>query len=113
MKAIRLSMLTATSEWKMTQIAVEKAIVGNIFAIGACGLIVVAFANYFGRLPITLLFQAVFFATCAWSAAARNFESYLAARIVNGLFCSVGQGGALMWIKDMFFFHGTAHRATA
>lgn len=89
----------------MTAAAVQKAVVGNIFAIGACGLFVVAFANYFGRLPVTIVFQAVFFATCAWSAAATSFESYLAARIINGLFCSVGQGGALMWIKDLFFFH--------
>lgn len=43
--------------------------------------------------------------TCAWSAAATSFHSYLAARIINGFFCSVGQGGALMWIKDLFFFH--------
>ena len=78
---------------------------GNIFTIGACGLFVVALANYFGRLPITLLFQAAFLGTCVWSAAATSFDSYLAARIVNGFFCSVGQGGALMWIKDLFFFH--------
>lgn len=73
--------------------------------MGACGLFVVALANYFGRLPVTLIFQAVFFATCAWSAAATSFNSYLAARIVNGFFCSVGQGGALMWIKDLYSFH--------
>ena len=89
----------------MAQSAVQKAVVGNIFAIGACGLFVVALANYFGRLPVTIVFQAVFLATCAWSAAATSFHSYLAARIVNGLFCSVGQGGALMWIKDLFYFH--------
>ena len=43
--------------------------------------------------------------TCVWSAAATSFDSYLAARIINGFFCSVGQGGALMWVKDLFFFH--------
>lgn len=89
----------------MTQAAVQRAVVGNIFAIGACGLFFVAFANYFGRLPVTLVFQAVFLATTAWSGAATSFKSYLAARIMNGLFCSVGQGGAIMWIKDLFFFH--------
>lgn len=89
----------------MEQAAVQRAVVGNIFAIGAGGLFVVAFASYFGRLPVTLLFQAVFHGTCAWSAAATSYNSYLAARIVNGLFCSVGQSGALMWIKDLFFFH--------
>ena len=45
------------------------------------------------------------FGTCIWSASATRFKSYLAARFINGFFCSVGQGGALMWIKDMFFFH--------
>lgn len=45
------------------------------------------------------------FGTCIWSATATSFKSYLAARIINGFFCSVGQGGALMWIKDLFFFH--------
>lgn len=89
----------------MPQPAVQRAVVGNIFTIGACGLFVVALANYFGRLPVTFAFQIVFFATCAWSAAATSFDSYLAARIVNGFFCSVGQGGALMWIKDLYFFH--------
>lgn len=95
----------AISEWHMAPAAVQRAVVGNIFAIGACGLFVVALANYFGRLPVTLLFQTVFLGTCAWSAAATSFQSYLAARIVNGFFCSVGQGGALMWIKDLYFFH--------
>ena len=95
----------AISEWQMAPAAVQRAVVGNIFTIGACGLFVVALANYFGRLPITLLFQTVFLGTCVWSAAATSFDSYLAARIVNGFFCSVGQGGALMWIKDLFFFH--------
>lgn len=79
--------------------------VGNLFTLGACGLVVVPLASYFGRLPVTLLFQAVMVGTCAWSAAATSFPSYLAARIINGFFCSVGQGGALMWIKDLFFFH--------
>lgn len=34
-----------------------------------------------------------------------RFDSYLAARIINGFFCSVGQEGALMWVKDLFFYH--------
>ncbi|GIJ97931.1 hypothetical protein Aspvir_000037 [Aspergillus viridinutans] len=60
---------------------------------------------FFGRMPVLLIFQVVMVGTCAWSAAATSFESYMAARIINGLLCSVGQGGALLWIKDLFFFH--------
>jgi len=69
--------------------------------IGACGLFVVMFANYFGRLPVALLWQSIALGTAAWSAAAASFPSYMGARIINGFFCSVGQGGALMWIKDV------------
>lgn len=43
--------------------------------------------------------------TCVWCATATSFSSYLGSRIINGFFCSVGQGGSLMWVKDMFFFH--------
>ena len=73
--------------------------------VRACGLFFVALASYLGRLPVTLVFQAIFVGTCAWSAAATAFDSYLAARIINGFFCSVGQGGALIWIKDLFYYH--------
>jgi MFS family permease len=93
------------SEWGLSQETVQRAVVGNLFTIGACGLFVVPLASYFGRWPVTLVFQCVMLGTCAWSAAATSFRSYLAARIINGFFCSVGQGGALMWIKDLFFFH--------
>lgn len=92
-------------EWHLTQAAAQRAVVGNLFTIGACGLFVVALAGYFGRLPVTFFFQTVMVGTCVWSAAATNFDSYLAARIINGFFCSVAQGGALMWVKDLFFFH--------
>lgn len=92
-------------EWGLSQETVQRAVVGNLFTIGACGLFVVPLASYFGRWPVTLVFQCAMLGTCAWSAAATSFRSYLAARIINGFFCSVGQGGALMWIKDLFFFH--------
>lgn len=92
-------------EWHLPQVEVQRAVVGNLFTIGACGLFVVPLAGFFGRLPVTLFFQIVMVGTCVWSAAATSFHSYLAARIINGFFCSVGQGGALMWIKDLFYFH--------
>lgn len=90
-----------TRQWHIAQYHAEQAIVGNIFMIGACGIIVVMFANYFGRLPVAIVWQCIALGTAAWSAAATSFPSYMAARIVNGFFCSVGQGGALMWIKDV------------
>ncbi|KAL8707412.1 MAG: hypothetical protein Q9220_007557 [cf. Caloplaca sp. 1 TL-2023] len=100
-----ITVIPQTFEWHLTQVAAQRAVVGNLFTLGACGLIVVALASFFGRLPILFLFQCVTVGTCVWSAAATTFDSYLAARIINGFFCSVGQGGALMWVKDLFFFH--------
>ncbi|RAQ53528.1 MFS transporter [Aspergillus flavus] len=100
-----ITVIPQSMQWELSQATVQRAVVGNLFTIGACGLFVVPLAHYFGRLPVTLFFQCVMVGTCAWSAAATSFPSYLAARIINGFFCSVGQGGALMWIKDLFFFH--------
>lgn len=92
-------------EWRLAPADVQHAVVGNLFTIGACGLFVIALANFFGRLPVTFFFQTVMVGTCVWSAVATSFDSYIAARIINGFFCSVGQGGALMWVQDLFFFH--------
>ncbi|KAL8822815.1 MAG: hypothetical protein Q9191_006456 [Dirinaria sp. TL-2023a] len=72
---------------------------------GTAIITVIPQSIFFGRLPVVFLFQSVMVGTCVWSAAATSFDSYLAARIINGFFCSVGQGGALMWVKDLFFFH--------
>ncbi|CAI7672329.1 unnamed protein product [Penicillium pancosmium] len=100
-----ITVIPQSMQWQLAQATVQRAVVGNLFTIGACGLFVVPLASYFGRWPVILFFQCVMLGTCAWSAAATSFRSYLAARIINGFFCSVGQGGALMWIKDLFFFH--------
>ena len=69
------------------------------------GLITVAFADYVGRLPILFYFQTIALAACVWAAAATSLKSFLAARIIHGLFSSAAQGGALLWIKDLYFYH--------
>ncbi|THC94210.1 hypothetical protein EYZ11_006309 [Aspergillus tanneri] len=100
-----ITVIPQSIQWNLAQETVQRAVVGNLFSIGACGILVVMLVGYFGRMPVLLVFQAVMVGTCAWSAAATSFKSYLAARIINGLFCSVGQGAALLWVKDLFFFH--------
>ncbi|KAG8525593.1 uncharacterized protein KY384_009237 [Bacidia gigantensis] len=100
-----ITLIPQAIQWKATQYEVQKAVVGNIFSLGICGLAVVALSNYFGRLPIIFLFQSLSLMTSAWSGAATSLNSYIAARILNGLVSSAAQGGGLMWIKDLFFFH--------
>lgn len=80
-------------------------LVGNLFCLGVGGLLTVALSEYFGRLPVLLWFQLLAFGTGIWCAAAKSFDSFLAARILNGFFAICAQAGGLMWIKDMFFFH--------
>ena len=88
-----------------SQNTIQHNLVGNLFCLGAGGLFTVWLSAYFGRLPILNLFTLVALGTSAWCAAATSFESYMAARILNGFFSIVAQGGGLMFIQDIFFFH--------
>ncbi|KAF3763205.1 MFS general substrate transporter [Cryphonectria parasitica EP155] len=63
------------------------------------------FAAFFGRLPVLFWFLVIATGTAAWCAAATSFNSFCAARILNGFFSTVAQGGGMMFIQDMFFFH--------
>lgn len=55
-------------------------------------------------------FLIVTVATAAWCAGATSFESFMAARILNGFFSTLAQIGGLMFIQDMFFFHERARK---
>lgn len=78
--------------------------------LGAGGIVVVALSAWAGRLLILFYFLVMATATAAWCAAATTFESFMAARILNGFFTIVAQGGGLMFIFDMFFFHERARK---
>lgn len=78
--------------------------------LGIGGLATVWLGAYFGRLPVLFWFSCVSMGTAAWSAAAQSFESYMAARILNGFFCVAGAASGLCWISDVFFFHQRARK---
>lgn len=78
--------------------------------VGAGGLAAVMLSAYFGRLPVLFYFVSIALATAAWCAAATSFDSFMAARVLNGFFSTVAQGGGLMFIQDMFFFHERARK---
>ncbi|KFG85957.1 MFS transporter [Metarhizium anisopliae] len=96
--------------WNMSPDTVNHSQVGNVFMLGAGGIFVVALSAWAGRLPILFYFLVLAAATAAWCAAATSFESFMAARILNGFFSTVAQGGGLMFIFDMFFFHERARK---
>lgn len=59
--------------------------------LGAGGIFVIVLSGYFGRLPVLFWFLVVTISTAAWCGAAITFDSFIAARIVNGFFSTVGQ----------------------
>ena len=105
-----VTLLPQAVVWNMTPDHVNHSQVGNVFMLGAGGVIVVALSAYFGRLPVLFYFIVLATATAIWCAAAQSFESFMAARILNGFFSTVAQGGGLMFIFDMFFFHERARK---
>ena len=105
-----VTLLPQAAIWHMTPDHVNHSQVGNVFMLGAGGVVVVALSAYFGRLPVLFYFLVLATATAIWCAAAKTFESFMAARILNGFFSTVSQGGGLMFIYDMFFFHERARK---
>lgn len=99
------SNLLPHGQWDIPQTTVNHSLVGNLFMLGAGGIFVVILSIYFGRLPVLFWFLVVAICTAAWCGAAITFDSFMAARIVNGFFSTVGQAGGLMFINDMYFFH--------
>jgi len=77
--------------WHQPEEVVNRALVGNLFMLGAGGLAVVALSAYFGRLPVLFWFSILSLLTAAWSAAATSLNSFTAARILHGFFSTVAQ----------------------
>jgi hypothetical protein len=96
----------------LPQLEVQKALVFNILCLAPSSLATVVLSNYFGRLPPLFFFFIIAFAASIWAAAATSFDSFLAARILNGLFGNAAQAGALFWIQGAFVL-GTCGSASA
>jgi MFS family permease len=94
----------------MTEDEVNHSQVGNVFMLGAGGVTAVWLSAYFGRYPVLFWFIVLAVGTAVWCTAATTFQSFMAARILNGFFSTVAQGGGLMFIKDMYFFHEHARK---
>ncbi|KKY31473.1 putative mfs transporter [Diaporthe ampelina] len=105
-----VTLIPQAAKWNMTPDEVNHSQAGNVFMLGAGGIFAVILSAYFGRLPVAFYFLVVAFATAAWCAGAVTFESFMGARILNGFFSTVTQGGGMMFIQDMFFFHERARK---
>ena len=99
------ALLPQAQQWHISPNTVNHATAGNTFMLGVGGLATVWLSAWAGRLPVLFWFGCLSAGTAAWAAAAKSFESYMAARILNGFFSVAAAGGGLMWIKDVWFFH--------
>ncbi|TAQ88665.1 hypothetical protein B7494_g3034 [Chlorociboria aeruginascens] len=100
-----VSLLPQSVIWGMTPDQVNHSQAGNVFMLGVGGLTTIILSAYFGRLPVLFYFVILALVTAIWCSAATSFDSFMAARILNGFFSTVAQGGGLMFVKDLFFFH--------
>jgi MFS family permease len=76
----------------MSEDKVNHSQVGNVFMLGPGGFATIILAAYFGRLPVLFYFVILALLTAIWCSAATSFESFMAARILNGFFSTVAQG---------------------
>ncbi|KAK0613214.1 major facilitator superfamily domain-containing protein [Immersiella caudata] len=105
-----VTLLPQAVEWNTTPDTVNHSQAGNVFMLGAGGVVVVLLSAYFGRMPIVFWFLLASTATAAWCAGATSLDSFTAARILNGFTSTVSQAGGLMFIQDIFFFHERARK---
>lgn len=87
-----VTLIPQATIWHMSEDTVNHSQVGNVFMLGVGGVFVVALSAYFGRLPILFWFTLTALWTAAWCAGATTFNSFMAARILNGFFSTVAQG---------------------
>ncbi|MCJ1471680.1 hypothetical protein MMC13_000320 [Lambiella insularis] len=104
-----VALIPQAVEWNMTEDGVLQALVGNVFVIGAGGVTVVALMAYFGRLPVLFWFTLFALWSAAFCADSATFVQYEAARVLNGFFSTVAQGGGLIF-SDIFFVHEHARK---
>lgn len=105
-----VTLMTQAKYWGIPTSTVQESLVGNVFMLGAGGIIATIAGSYFGRYPTVFWFFLMATWTSVWCAAAGSFHQFMAARILNGLFAAVNTGIGLMFIKDIFYFHEHARK---
>lgn len=105
-----VTLIPQAEVWDLPETTVNHSAVGNVFMLGAGGIVATMLAAYFGRYPVVFWFMIMATWTAAWCTAATTFEQFMAARILNGFFSTVNTGIGMMFIKDIFYFHEHARK---
>ncbi|KAL6713803.1 hypothetical protein ACLMJK_008295 [Lecanora helva] len=96
--------------WHLSVDTVSHSLAAATMSLAAGGVIAAALSTFFGRLPVLFWLMIISTGTAAWCAGATSYDSFKAARIVNGLFDAVALVSGLIYIQDMFFLHQHAQK---
>lgn len=81
-----------------------------VLSIGLALFLTNPLAKIFGRRPIYIMAICVMFATSVWGAAVRNYNSFLASRVIAGIGMAPFEVLVQCTIGDLYFVHERATR---
>ncbi|KAK4949914.1 hypothetical protein LTR10_011756 [Elasticomyces elasticus] len=105
-KMLFILVLPQAEYWHISPSNAGRNLSGDIFMLGAGGVLAVPLTRWLGRLPIFFWSMLGGFAMTIFAAAAPTWISFIVARCLQGLFITAPQVVGLSMIHDMFFFHG-------
>ncbi|KAI5917617.1 major facilitator superfamily domain-containing protein [Camillea tinctor] len=82
----------------------------NVLFNGLGGLLWVPLTSIWGRAPVLFWTTVAGFAVSLGTAAAPNYETYFAMRVLSGFFLTSGQTISIAFLRDIFFLHERARK---
>ncbi|EON65741.1 hypothetical protein W97_04980 [Coniosporium apollinis CBS 100218] len=93
------------AEWNKNQTEVALLTGAAVVALGYANFIIIPCADVFGRRPVLLICCAITLISDIWQAAAKSYNSFLAARIVSGLGTAANESIMTIVVTDIIFLH--------
>lgn len=92
-------------EWHLDETQLSLLTGACVLALSYANFIIVPFSNVFGRRMTSLILALLVLLTEAWEALATSYNSFLAARVLNGLTTATAESLMVQVISDIFFLH--------
>lgn len=92
-------------EWHLNLTQLSLLTGACVLALGYANFIIVPFSNIFGRRLASISLGILVILTEVWEALATSHQSFLTARVVNGLTTATAESLMVQVIADIFFLH--------
>ena len=76
-----------------------------IIALGYANFVIIPCANVFGRRPVMITCGLIALASDIWQATAKDYNSFIGARVLNGLGSASNESIMTIVVADIFFLH--------